>query len=322
MRVDCTSRQLNIALATVVVFQLGLCLFFLIREHFFNISTVWGTGLHVGSVIVLAGIACVYQLHQTQLSRRAESSQEQLDAMLNMLGTVRHKLNNDMQVVLGNAELAEILINAGGDVSKPVHNISDAANDAVERIEQLTVIGSTRKINPKPFDLNATLRESMARLAAEMPSGVNLRLELDNLSSQVMADRYLLSLSLSHLIRQASESMYYGGEIIVRTNENSSSRVNDHGFITAEIHIINVQAQTKVREVVGKTAAAEKISSDEDALQVGLNNTRVIVERSGVQSVRLSCTGDESLFAMRFRTSAQPQPDAPRNELLVSQFLG
>lgn len=309
------------ALATVVVFQFGLFLVCLISERFFSVNPVWDAGLHMASVIVLAGIAWVYKLHQTQLNRRAESNQEQLDAMLNMLGIVKHKLNNDMQVVLGNAELAEILINAGGDAAKPVHNISDAANDAIERIEQLTVIGSTRSTSPKPIDLNATLRESMARLAAEMPSTVNLRLELGALSSRVMADRYLLSLSLSHLIRQAAASMRHGGEIVVSTGENDNrSRSDGVTFVSAEIHIVHALATE--REVAGKVTDAGNISSDIDALQVGMNTTRVIVERSGVQSVRLSRTGGESLFAMRFYTSAQTQPDPPGNGLLVSQLLG
>lgn len=321
---DHTSKHLNIALAGVVTLQLCLYLYCLSNECVSSTVSTWHGTLHLLALLILVGIVCWHQVHHTSMSRKTESSHEQLEAMISMLSTVKHKLNNDMQVVLGNAELAQVLLNAGGNVAKPVQNISDAANDAIERIEQLTVIGSTRGTNPKSIDLNATLRESMARLATEMPSIVNLRLELDPLSSRIIADRYLLSLSLSHLVRQASLSMRHGGEIVVRTMEREGLRSEDHRFIVAEIYIVrglghlpsfDCEHTNKI------TCESNLMSADIDALQVGMSTTKAIVELSGVRSVRLSRTGDESLFAMRFHTSEQAQSATTTEKLLISQLL-
>ena len=324
--VDRAAGYLNSALAGVVIFQAYLYLDCLGSGFLFSLGSAWQNALYLLSLIMLIGIVCLRQLYHKQMTRRAETGHEQLAAMVNMLSTVKHKLNNDMQVVLGNAELAEILINSGGNVTKPVQNISAAANDAIERIEQLSVFGSSGCTNPKPIDLNATLRESMARLATEMPSSVNLRLELNPLSSRVIADRYLLSLSLSHLVRQASLSMCHGGEIVVRTLEKNSLKSNDRSFIVAEIyfsqaidHSLSQAEEGAHADEVGR--ANSPISTDSDALQVGMSTTKVIVERSGVQSVRLSRANNESLFAMRFSTSAQAQSDSATGKLLVSQLM-
>ena len=324
--VDHTSRHLNIALAGVVALQMSLFLNCLSSESFFSLGIGWQNTLHSLSLLMLVAIVWMRQVYHKQMSRRAEAVHEQMEAMVNMLSTVKHKLNNDMQVVLGNAELAEILINTGGNIIKPVQNISDAANDAIERIEQLSVFGSAGCTNPKPIDLNATLRESMARLASDMPSTVNLRLDLNPLSARVIADRYLLSLSLSHLVRQASLSMHNGGEIVVRTLEKDALRSADRSMIIAEIYIVRAPVNPHSHAAEGAHAnqyqpADSLMSADIDALQVGMTTTKVIVERSGVPYVRLSRTGDESLFAMRFSTSAHARSDSSTENMLVSQLI-
>ena len=326
MSSDGACGHLNTALAGVVTLQVCLFVNSLGNNGFYSLSPGWENALYLLSLVLLVAIVFLRQIYHKQMSRRAEIAHEQLDAMVNMLGAVRHKLNNDMQVVLGNAELAEILINTDGNVAKPVQNITAAANDAIERIEQLSVVGSARSINPQLIDLNATLRESMARLAAEMPSDVNLRIELKPLSSRVIVDRYLLSLSLSHLVRQAALSLRQGGEIVVKTFERVALRPTSSTMIVAEIHIIRALSHpcsNSDNEVDAREDRSDNsvMSADANVLQVGMSTTKAIVEHSGVQSVHLARIGNGSLFAMRFSTNAQTQFDAAKDNPLVSQLM-
>jgi len=315
---DGAHKHVDMVLACLLVFQFCLFLLSLRTNGIFGAEVMWEAALHMAFLVALAGVFFVHKVHQKKLRQGAESNQEQIDAMFNMIGIVKHKLNNDMQVVLGNAELAEILLDAGGNASKAVQNVSDAAYNANERIEQLAVINAMRNSVPTLIDLNAMLRECMARLASEMPSTVSLELELDTLPSRVMADKSLLCLSLTHLIRQASINMSPGGGVIVRTRKceynNSPSEQSD--FIIAEIHMGCIRINGSSNDDVVEAPDCVNLSHFADALQTDFDTSKAIVERSGVQSVRLSRTNDESLFSMRFYTSAQTKPASAKEKLL------
>ncbi len=273
------------------------------------------------SLMLLIGFVIVRYIYHIKLTRRAEAGREQLEAMNGMFSTVKHKLNNDMQVVLGNAELAEILANTGGDTQKPVRNITEAANAAVGRIEQLSVFGSTDNPNPKPIDLNAILRESMARLVEELPSIVTLRMELGQLSSRAVADNHLLSLSLTYLVSQAASSMRHGGEIVVRTFEGRLNECGDTSAVNAEIYIVHALTDRSTHSdspSVSADAANDFLSVDSAGLVGCLSMTKALVERSGVTRVILARTGGESLFAMRF--SSEVRADAVLDDPVVSRL--
>ncbi|MFK7994692.1 MAG: hypothetical protein AB8B87_11185 [Granulosicoccus sp.] len=312
---------LNIALVGVIAIQIALYMNRWGDEQLFSISIELEENLYLISLFVLIGVACSRFIYHGRLARQAKSGREQLDAMISMFHGVKHKLNNDMQVVLGNAELAEILVSAGGNVARPVHNITSAANDAVDRIEQLSVFGSSGFANPVPVDLNAMLRESMARLFEELPPKVTLQLELDHLANRVMADRYLLCLSLTHLIRLAVLSMQHGGEIIVRTSEGDSRGVDVLRSVVARVYIVRARSQSDDVEVgtSGNTDAGKyPLKEAVDEFQDGLETTKALVERSGVSNVSLSRVGDESLLTMLFTTEIPAS--VAKDDLRVSQL--
>jgi len=277
---DGAHKHVDMVLACLLVFQFCLFLLSLRTNGIFGAEVMWEAALHMAFLVALAGVFFVHKVHQKKLRQGAESNQEQIDAMFNMIGIVKHKLNNDMQVVLGNAELAEILLDAGGNASKAVQNVSDAAYNANERIEQLAVINAMR--------------------------------------NSVPTDKSLLCLSLTHLIRQASINMSPGGGVIVRTRKceynNSPSEQSD--FIIAEIHMGCIRINGSSNDDVVEAPDCVNLSHFADALQTDFDTSKAIVERSGVQSVRLSRTNDESLFSMRFYTSAQTKPASAKEKLL------
>ncbi|MFK8076315.1 MAG: hypothetical protein AB8B84_06995 [Granulosicoccus sp.] len=67
----------------------------------------------------LALILIVRHIHQSYLKQTNERGDRQADAMISMFTSVKHELNNDRQVVVGNTELAQIMTASGADVSKP-----------------------------------------------------------------------------------------------------------------------------------------------------------------------------------------------------------
>lgn len=253
--------------------------------------------MHVLVVVILLLIVSVRQYLHLQISRRVKSSERQLAAMLSMFSAVKHDLNNDMQVVMGNAELGELLIQSGEDVRKPVSNIAMAAGIAIERIEQLSVFSAVRNSAHEPVDLNAVLRESMTKFAGNIPAIVTLRLELEYLPVRIVMDRHLLSLSLTHLIRQAVQTMQLGGVIVVKTHTvRHGGSAMESAEVFAEMQIV----RTLNGDVENSDAALALSSSSHDILEKALLATRALVERSGAVSVSHSIRENESLICMGF----------------------
>lgn len=260
------------------------------------------------SLMMIIAVVCYRRSWHSKLSLVAADGQRQLDAMLSMFSAVKHDLNNDMQVVVGNAELAELLITTGGDIQKPVTNITDAASVAIQRIEQLSVFNSSLEPALSAIDLNSVLRECMAKIVGEIPALVTLRLELQRLPVRVMADRNLLSLSLIHLIRQAVDTMPHGGEIVIRT-QDLSAPISKYGSATvsAELFIVRALAVSTGLNSASQTGRAE----DAFVLQSGLDTAKSLVERSGAVSVAHSQSSKESVFSMGFVTETiEEQPRA------------
>jgi len=252
------------------------------------------------SLMLLLAIVTVRHVHNSSVSCKTAASERQIEAMMSMLAAVKHDLNNDMQVVIGNAELAAMTIQKKGDASKPVTNIADAASMAIERIDQLSVFSQASDSGLNAIDLNAVLRECATKLTSEMPGSVTLRLELEHLPTRVTADRYLLSLTLAYLIRQAVKTMEYGGEIVISSCDVSQQkRLSGKSVVSAEVFI-------------ARTANVAKLSTDQKRLandklfSLTLSTTKALVERSGAVSVNHSTApvSGASLINMGFFNEA------------------
>jgi len=308
--VNKSSLYLNIALAAAVFIQ--ICLYINRRgfDSLDGMSLPIEEGCYLISLLLLIGVVCTRFFFHARLRRQAEAGRDQLEALISMFRVVKHKLNNDMQVVLGNAELAQNLLAVGGNLAKPVNNITAAANDAVERIEHLSVFGSNGYANPTPVDLNSMFRENMAKLAEELPRDVSLRLELDQLSSRVVADRSLLTLSLTHLIRLAVTSMRHGGEIVIRTVDCNSRASRAQHPVVARIYIVKDASVSRERGAslsIEGEHISHVVGKEIDEFHNGLKISKALVERSGVQSVCLTHSGNESLFTMHFATELRSE---------------
>lgn len=297
------ARCLKALLIASITIELGLLINRLSINNSDALVNSIHESFHLTSLTLFVAVIGLRQYHDSKIPLETAEGQRQLDAMTSMFSAVKHDLNNDMQVVVGNAELAEILINSGSDVEKPISNISSAASIAIERIEQLSVFNATARPALLAIDLNAVLRQSMAKLVNEVPAIVTLKMELSYLPVRVMADRYLLSLSLTHMIRRALKNMQYGGEIVIRTQDMSATRNRQgNAVINAEVFIVRVLAPP-----VGDSQTTKPLTHAEEGrneLECGVATTKSLVERSGAISVVHSLSPDEYLFTMEFISEA------------------
>ncbi|NND91935.1 MAG: hypothetical protein HKN42_13835 [Granulosicoccus sp.] len=294
-------RAPDLALAAALVLGLGV-----LGMQLAASDSSWSTTQIVMQfsllTLVVAVLACRHHRFRRKCRDTAES-ERQLQAMLVMFSSIRHELNNDMQVVTGNAELAGMLIESGGDARKPVENISGAATQAIDRIQQLSVFSASRSATPRAVDLNALLRETMARLSAEIPAIVLLRLELDPVPARIMADRQLLGLSLSYLVRQAVRTLHHGGEIVVRTRKQADRSASATVNVVAEILIVQAMTQSG-NSGVARAADTEKQKQFARVMELGQVTTKALVERSGALVVVNFVGQSSSSITMGFSSAS------------------
>ena len=282
-------HYLDVALTVVVMAQAGLYINELGGGLLFAVDSV---AARIIFPLLLALLLCIVIAKHVSRMRRnnhLRTSRIQLDAIVSLSDIIRHRLNNDMQVVLGNAELAQILINNEGNLMKPLQNIAEAADDAIERIEALAMVGTTDTTRPDLIDLNAALRESTARLASEVPSTVKLRLELEQLSSRVTANRFLLGLGFTHLVTQASDILRGGVDIAIKSTE---APANDK----------DRQARVLIEVCMLYASITSVDANDIRALEDCLVTTRVLIERAWARNVRLFFSNDGCHMSFKFTT--------------------
>ncbi len=286
-------RWIILAVCAAILLEIALLVGHLIFANS-QFSLVLRHWVHMLSLVTLVGVVVLHIMFHASLRAKDKAYGRQTEALVSMMIGVKHELNNDMQVVVGNSELAEILLAAGDDVKKPVQNIARAATSAVSKIEQLSMFSALNKSTKSLVDLNAIFRECSAEIASELPSNVVLRLELEKLPFRVVADRHLLALSVSNLIRQAVQHMGLGGEIMLCSYDTTEGRTKPgSGVVSAALALV---FQTE-----GSANDADKVR-ESYAVNALLDSSVALIELAGGDAVRRSRASYDAVIQMEFNT--------------------
>jgi signal transduction histidine kinase len=283
---------MNVALFGAITIELCLMVDQLLMQKNEQILSSVQDVAHVLSLLLLALLVALRHVHQSQTTDLRHTSAGQTEALASLLTTVKHELNNDMQVVVGNAELAEILMKSGDDVKRPVSNIVKAAAAAIVRIDQLSIFNATDQVAKTAVDLNSILRHSAARLNDQLPQNANLRLELDRLPERILVDGHLFNLCLTNLICRAAQQMETGYEIVVRTAYLIDVEVGS-GSVSADIIFIPQGIQSGQQ---GKSS----ITHSNLPIDMLLSDSAALIGLSGAVSVRYECTSAGAQISMQF----------------------
>lgn len=256
-----------------------------------NMATVFSLSLLMLYVVLKA-------TDQTRLNRELISSKCETDALASLLITVKHELNNEMQVVVGNAELAEVLLRSGADVEKPVSSIVRAASAAIVRIDQLSVFDVSNRVLQEPVDLNSILRQSAAQLTKDLPPDVKVRLELARLPARIAVDGHLFTLSLMHLINRTADLMDSTYEIVLRTSYQTTMKLAN-GRVGADVLLIR-------QGVKSEPLSSESTAAFSLTITTLLIESAALMNLSGAMSVGHECTDSVVQLSMRFQSESPP----------------
>jgi two-component system cell cycle sensor histidine kinase/response regulator CckA len=154
---------------------------------------------------------------------------ERLEVVGQLAGGVAHEFNNLLQIIDGRSyllglELSEALL-------PHLRGIEKASARASDLVGSLLMFAKRRSASPATLDPNATVRSIAEGFAAEIPSAIQLELELGNLEGAcVHVDPKHLEDSLRHMLRNAFDALGgAGGRVSVstrRSDESGTDRVH------------------------------------------------------------------------------------------------
>ena len=132
---------------------------------------------------------------------------QKLESLGMMAGGVAHDLNNLFQVILGEAEMAEMGLSSDHPALENLARLTNMANQAVELAEQMLIYAGRAPHARHRLDLRRTLEKMQRLVRATLPQGVSLELQLGEHPLSVDADPVQLRQVLMNLVNNAAEAI-------------------------------------------------------------------------------------------------------------------
>jgi len=142
------------------------------------------------------------QLHEAQ----------RVASLATLAGGVAHDFNNLLTAVVGNAELALTDAAADSPVRDSLEAIRDAGNRAAELSRLMHAYSAGTRFTTDHVALPALVDDLRPDLAAALPAGVELVVELDPATPDVLGDPLEIRRIVEHLVANAGEAIAEAGD--------------------------------------------------------------------------------------------------------------
>ncbi|MEP6687628.1 MAG: PAS domain S-box protein [Gemmatimonadales bacterium] len=163
----------------------------------------------------------IEDLKQVEASRRASDERlrqaQRLEAVGRLAGGVAHDLNNMLVTILGYSEFVAETLPPGDARREDVQAITDAATRSASLTRQLLAFARRDLVEPRRFDLNASVRAAERMLRVAVGEAIDLRLDLEAGELLAFADLSRIEQVLLNLVLNARDAMPGGGRLSIET---------------------------------------------------------------------------------------------------------
>ncbi len=153
---------------------------------------------------------------------------QKLESLGVLAGGVAHDFNNLLLVILGNAALAQLDIEAQSATYANITEIVDAAERAAALVQQLLVYTGRGRLLVQPLSLSTVVEHLQPLLRSSLPNQVQLDIDVRNDLPFVEADESQIRQLITNLVLNAAEAIGdQPGKVTIKTqlldrNETSS----------------------------------------------------------------------------------------------------
>jgi len=140
-----------------------------------------------------------------------------MEAIGTLAGGVAHDFNNILSAIEGYAMLLRDRIKKKSPVRNYVDQIISASERASDLTKRLLAFSRNQIINPKPLNLNDTIRDIKSLLVRLVGEDVEFRLHIAREDLIIVADELQIEQLLINLVRNARDAMPSGGILTIAT---------------------------------------------------------------------------------------------------------
>jgi PAS domain S-box-containing protein len=213
------------------------------------------------------------------LERELQRSQR-LEVVGRLSSGIAHDFNNLLTVVLTLAELARTHLPADHPAHDELRRLSEAGEQAANLAGQLLAFTKQRRVAAHPVEVNEVARRTLDMIRPNLPSGVEVAADLDDLDLVIHADETQLQQVFMNLCLNARDAMPHGGTLRLRT-ERVVSPSNGHGCAGRWVRVSVGDTGLGMNEQVKARIFEPFFSTKERGTGLGLAVVQQIVESFG-----------------------------------------
>ena len=142
---------------------------------------------------------------------------QKMEAVGQLAGGVAHDFNNMLTVIGSYVDLAREQTAKDSPIRADLEEIRHAADSATALTRQLLAFSRKQVMQPRPLKLSQVARSMERMLGRLIGEHIELVLQLDDDTGQVMADPGQVEQLLMNLAVNARDAMPDGGQIVIRT---------------------------------------------------------------------------------------------------------
>ena len=157
-------------------------------------------------------------LERARLEDQLRQAQK-MESIGRLAGGVAHDFNNLLTIINGYIEFLKNALSQDDPLREYAVLISDAGERAANLTKQLLTFSRRQVIQPRPFDLNAAVRETEGMLRSLLGEDISLVIRFDPHALRVLADPDQIHQVLMNLVANARDAMPRGGRLIIVTTE-------------------------------------------------------------------------------------------------------
>lgn len=170
----------------------------------------------VGGMAVDVTLLRKAEEERRQIALRLEQARR-LESLGSLAATIAHDFNNLLLSVMGNAGLALLEISPSSKAAGYLDQIEQAAIRAAELTHQVLTLAGRGSLLLDSVDLRRFIEQRIFGMRSRVTDRVQLRLELGDEPTRILADPAQLEEILFALVERAAAAMPHGGHVVVRT---------------------------------------------------------------------------------------------------------
>lgn len=168
-------------------------------------------------------------------ARRALQHAQKLEAVGKLTGGVAHDFNNVLQIIAGNLQLLQTLVNGDAPLQRRIASALDAVDRGAKLSSQLLSFARRQSLKPVVIDLQTILAGMADLLQRAAGEGIAIDMDLPEASWNACLDPSQLENVIINLILNARDAMQGRGAITIRI-ENISLAGDDPAVGAGMMH--------------------------------------------------------------------------------------